>query len=86
MEQILHYPNLKTVLMVERTLKNAGQLMTKKELNDALESKVMWQTMEVILEYLEESGKILTGKKGILWIYNENPLMKKLKENSSCVF
>ena len=80
MEQILHYPNLKTVLMVERALKNAGQLMTKKELNDALESKVMWQTMEVILEYLEESGKILIGKKGILWIYNENPLMKKLKE------
>jgi len=78
-QKILHYPNLKTVLMVEKTLKNAGQLMTKKELNEELENKIMWQTMEVILKYLEESGKIIVGKKGILWIYNENPLMKKLK-------
>jgi sulfur transfer complex TusBCD TusB component (DsrH family) len=79
-QRILHYPNLKTVLMVEKTLKKAGQIMTKKELNDALENKVMWQTMEVILKYLEESGKIIIGKKGVLWIYNENPLMKKLKD------
>ena len=80
MEQVLHYPNLKTVLMVERVLKNAGQILTKKKLNEALENKVMWQTMEVILGYLEDSGKIMIGKKGVLWIYNENPLMKKLKE------
>ena len=66
--------------MVEGVLKEAGQLMTKGELNEALDKKVMWQTMEVILNYLEESGKILVGKKGILWIYSENPLMKKLKE------
>ena len=80
MEQILHYPTLKTVLMVERVLREAGQITTKSEFNDALENKVMWQTLEVILNYLEESGKIITGKKGILWIYNENPLMKKLKK------
>ena len=80
MEQILHYPTLKTVLMVERALREAGQITTKSEFNDALENKVMWQTLEVILNYLEESGKIITGKKGILWIYNENPLMKKLKK------
>ena len=79
MGQILHYPNLKTVLMVERALKNAEQILTKKQINEALENKVMWQTMEVILKYLEESGKIIIGKRGILWIYNENPLMKKLK-------
>ena len=65
--------------MVERILKNAGQIVTKNELNELLENKVMWQTMEVILKYLEDSGKIIIGKKGILWIYNENPLMKKLK-------
>ncbi len=79
MEQILHYPTLKTVLKVEKILKECGQLMSKGELNDALENKVMWQTLEVILKYLEESGKIIIGKKGILWVYNENPLMKKLK-------
>ncbi len=80
MEQILHYPTLKTVLMVEKVLKEAGQIISKTELNDALENKVMWQTLEVILNYLEESGKIIIGKKGILWIYNENLMMKKLKK------
>ena len=79
MEQVLHYPTLKTVLMVEKVLKEAGQIITKGELNETLENKVMWQTLEVILNYLEESGKIIIGKKGILWIYNENILMRKLK-------
>lgn len=65
--------------MVERVLKEAGEVITKTKLNKKLENKVMWQTMEVILDYLEESGKIVVGKKGILWVYNENPLMKKLK-------
>ena len=80
MEQVLHYPTLKTVLMVEKTLKEAGQIITKTELNEKLENKVMWQTLEVVLNYLEESGKIMVGKKGILWIHNENPLMRKLKK------
>lgn len=78
-QKILHYPSLKTVLMVEETLKNADQIITKSNLNNRLETKVMWQTMEVILNYLEESGKILIGKKGILWIHNDNPKMRKLK-------
>lgn len=71
--KVIHYPNLKTVLMVENALKSADTLMTRKELKAKLPTKIMHQTLNVILEYLEDGGKILDGRKGILWIYNPSP-------------
>ena len=73
LQQVIHYPNLKTVLMIEKTLKKANTLLTREELKKRLPTKVMHQTLNIILEYLEESGKILDGRKGILWIYNTSP-------------
>lgn len=67
---IIHYPNLKTVLMVEAILKNSNNLINREELKKKLPTKIMHQTLNVILKYLEDSGKILDGRKGILWIYN----------------
>lgn len=79
--EIIHYPNLKTVLMVERVLKKANQLMTREELKMKLPTQIMHQTLNVILKYLEDSGKIIDGRKGILWIYNPSPkLDKAIKE------
>ena len=77
MQQILHYPSLKTVLMVEEILKKANTLITREELKRRLPTKIMHQTLNVVLKYLEDSGKIIDGRKGILWIYNESPKMKK---------
>ena len=79
--EVIHYPNLKTVLMVEDVLKKANKLMTREDLKDKLPTKIMHQTLNVILKYLEDSGKILDGRKGILWIYNPSPkLDKAIKE------
>ena len=79
--EVIHYPNLKTVLMVEEVLKKANDLMTREQLKKKLPTKIMHQTLNVILEYLENSGKILDGRKGILWIYNPSPkLDKAIKE------
>ena len=79
--EVIHYPNLKTVLMVEEVLKKANNLMTREQLKKKLPSKIMHQTLNVILKYLEDSGKILDGRKGILWIYNPSPkLDKAIKE------
>ena len=79
--EIIHYPNLKTVLMVEDVLKKANNLMTREQLKKKLPTKIMHQTLNVILKYLEDSGKILDGRKGILWIYNPSPkLDKAIKE------
>ena len=75
--EVIHYPSLKTVLMVEETLMKAHDLLTREELKNRLPKKVMHQTLNVILSYLEKSGKILDGRKGILWIYNESKKLKK---------
>ena len=80
-ERIIHYPTLKTVLMVEDVLKNANQLITREDLKKKLKTKIMHQTLNLILKYLEDSGKILDGRKGIIWIYNPSPkLDKAIKE------
>ena len=63
--------------MVEETLKKANHLLTREELKVKLPKKVMHQTLNVILEYLENSGKILDGRKGILWIYNQSSRLNK---------
>ena len=77
-QQILHYPNLKTVLTVEKTIQEADTIVSKSELKRKLPTQIMHQTLNLILEYLEDSGKIIIGPKGITWIYNENPKLKAL--------
>ena len=77
MEQILHYPNLKTVLMVENVLKEAELAITREELKKRLPTQVMHQTLNVVLEYLEERGLIVDGHKGILWTHSDSPKLKE---------
>ena len=82
---VIHYPNLKTVLIVEDTLKNSNKPITREQLKKKLPTQIMHQTLNVILEYLEKSGKILDGRKGIVWIYNESPKLKKAIEEGISV-
>ena len=77
-EQILHYPNLRTVLIIEKTIQEADTIVSKSELKRMLPTQIMHQTLNLILEYLEDSGKIMVGPKGITWIYNDNPKLKAL--------
>ena len=76
-EKITHSPTLNTILMVEEVLKN-GDLMTLAELKMKLPKKVMHQTLLQILDYLQLSGKIIIGTKGILWIYSERKELNEL--------
>jgi len=73
-----HSPNLNTVLMVEETLKKTGELIALAELKRRLPRKVMHQTLIQILDYLQVSGKIIIGTKGILWIFTERTELNKL--------
>ena len=79
-EKMIHSPNLNTILMVERTLKEANELITLAELKRRLPKKVMHQTLTQILDYLQLSGKIIIGTKGILWIFAERKEINKLIE------
>lgn len=76
-KRVSHSPTLNTVLMVEAVLKNAGEVLTVAELKRRLPKKVMHQTLLQILDYLQLSGKIIMGTKGVLWIYTER---KELEE------
>ena len=79
--EIIHYPNLKTVLMVEGVLQKANKPLTREQLKNKMKKQIMHQTLNVILKYLEDSGKIIDGRKGIVWIYNPSAkLDKAIKE------
>ena len=83
MQQVLHYPNLKTMLMVEKVLKEAEITLTREEIKKRLPTQVMHQTLNLILEYLERRGLILDGHKGILWTHNDNPkLLEAIKRGT----
>lgn len=78
--QIAHSPTLDTVLMVERTLQDAKEIIKISELKRRLPRKVMHQTLVRILNYLQASGKILITTKGVVWTYAPPGAMERLKE------
>ena len=53
-QKILHYPRLDSVLMVEKTIRKFDGKYWKKQLWQHLPKKMMYQTFQVILGYLEE--------------------------------
>ena len=77
-KQILHYPNLRTVLIVERIIQESDTVVSKAELKRKLPTQIMHPTLNLILEYLEDSGKIMIGSKGITWINNPSPKLTAL--------
>ena len=80
MKTLLHSPTLESVLMVEKTIQKNSQECGKYQLWRKLPRKMMYQTFQVILDYLEQSGKILIDKDGcILWTWNP-ALIKKLEK------
>jgi len=79
-KQILRYPRLDTVLMVEGAVKEHDGEFKKTALWENLPKKMMFQTYCVIIDYLFYSGKISIDSEGkIGWIYypkKVNALMK----------
>lgn len=78
--QILHYPRLDTVLMVENFIKEHSGELKKRSLWESLPKKTMYQTFCVIFDYLANSGKIGVDKQGhIAWIWNPKLVQKYMK-------
>jgi len=71
-KQVLHYPRLDTILNVESIIRCAKDPLSKNEIDRRLEKKIMRPTLNLILSYLDESGKIALLKEGIIWIYKED--------------
>lgn len=79
-----HWPRLNTVLMVENTLRKMREsAISIAELKRKLPRQVNHNTLMLILQYLENSNKILVGLKGITWIHNPNiRLREAIKEGT----
>jgi len=69
-EDILRYPRLDTVLMVEDFIKKYDGEFKKRKLWESLPKKMMYQTFCVVIDYLVYSRKISIDAEGkIGWIY-----------------
>ena len=79
--EIMHSPRLATVIMVEDTLRNAGEVIKISELKRRLPKKIMHSTLLQILDYLQQSGKIVITTKGVLWIYKPHEELEKILKN-----
>jgi hypothetical protein len=77
--QIMHSPTLNTVLMVEKELAEAKELLKVAELKRRLPRQVMHGTLMQILGYLQDSGKVLFTPKGVVWIYRAPEQLERLK-------
>ena len=76
-KNIYHSPTLESVIMVEKTIQKYSQECGKYQLWKKLPKKMMYQTFQVILEYLETSGKLLIDKDGIIvWTYDPEGIKK----------
>jgi len=68
---VIHYPRLDTVLMVEEFIKEHSGEYKKKSLWENLPKKMMYQTYSLTFDYLERSGKIARDREDkVAWIWN----------------
>ena len=81
--EIARSPTLQTVLMVEKFVEDNSGEYKKTEVFNNLPKKVMWQTFQVIMEYLESINKIVYDKEGyVVYIWNPE-FYKKIKKRQA---
>ena len=68
--------------MVEEAIRKSKKYQTRMQLWKSLPRKVQYQTFQTILEYLEDSNKILFDDHGhIIWIAIDDSKLKALLES-----
>lgn len=79
-----HMPRLDTIKMVEDMISKQKEFSSKNRLWRSLPKQVQYKTFTTILDYLEKSNKIMYDKEGtILWIFVDNPKLRKLHREST---
>lgn len=87
MQNIIHYPRLDTVLMIENTIRKAKEFPSLRQFWQALPKQVMYQTFKITTSYLVASNKIMICKDGaVIWIFadteKKQAMMQSKKEYS----
>jgi hypothetical protein len=73
-------PTLQTVLRVEKFIDKHSGEYKKTELFNSLPKKVMWQTFQVIIEYLESVNRIAFDNEGYV-VYIWSPQLYEKYKN-----
>ncbi len=79
---VLHEPTLRTIMMVEKAIKDSETYLTRKHLWKSLPRQIQYQTFTRILDYLEGSNKIVFDRNKIVWVAVDNPKLKRLLDES----
>lgn len=82
-KEVLHEPQLDTIMMVENAICKAKSYPTRKALWMNLPKKIQYQTFSRILDYLESSNKITTKGNEIIWVFPDNPKLRRLLSEST---
>ncbi len=78
-----HWPTLETLLMIEKTIKEADVPPKRTELWKSLPKKMMYQTFKKALDYLDASGKIIVDRNDrVVWVAAYNPKLQELFEKA----
>ncbi len=72
-----HDPTLGTIQMVEKSIRASKNYPTKMALWQSLPRQVHYQTFNRIINYLLESNKIILNDHEIVWVFPDNPTLKK---------
>jgi len=82
MKQTLPHLRLDTISMVEKAIKNAEEHPSKRQLKTVLPKDINHQTFNLVLKYIEYSGKIVIKGGIIIWIANDNPKFLRMLEKA----
>lgn len=75
---IAHSPTLDSILMVEKAAKKYSGMYGKYQLWKKLPKKMMYQTFQTVLNYLQESNKIIIEDDKIIWIWDPEGIRKMI--------
>jgi hypothetical protein len=74
-----HWPNLQTLLMIERAIKTADIPPKRTELWKSLPRRPMYQTFKRAIDYLDASGKIMIDKDDrVVWVAADSSKLRAL--------
>ncbi len=74
-----HWPTLWTLLMIEKTVKEAELPPRRTDLWKSLPRRMMYQTFKRALDYLEASGKIMIDEDDrVVWVAVDNAKLQEL--------
>jgi hypothetical protein len=79
-----HMPRLDTIQMVEKAIKGDRVFSSKNQLWRSLPKQVQYPTFLKILDYLEQSNKIIYEKDGtIVWTFVDSAAARKSLREST---